>query len=531
MDPRPETFSRTSVPLMAGPVPTEAFCGPTDGGSSVTATLEGALPFQPAIRKNNLHLQSLRTTGFDDEAGYDTWAAEEWIEVAEPGVTVSATAEVPAVETPASVAPVSAKPKPRPILRLPFPVVKSSASEESASEYEAEPWCEFLDLEEEAPVTKFLPPAPPPEMAPAIEGLTFELKPSAPAGTIQQGFEAAPSPHASINAPALALQPLRKKLVFGADPNAKPKAPLQPVAAKPAAPSAAAATQKPAQAPSIKVRPPAMPAAFKTAAPKARPGVPAQRTQPPVVTRASEPVITPAVPATAPSFSMGPVNEGFWAGASGKMKACILATAAAIVFAGGAYMLQSGPSTSAANTPVTSTSLADGVPGVALGGGGWATNWGQDEPSNKNRQIQIYRPSMSITDYRIQLHGKIEKKAIGWIFRASNPKNYYVMKLEVVKPGLSPIIALVKYPVINGKEQTHTQVMLPSDLPLKMDTAYNIRTEVIGNKFTTYVQDKLVDYWTDDAIKLGGAGLYSEKGERAQIKTAQIAYLSATVTK
>ena len=62
----------------------------------------------------------------------------------------------------------------------------------------------------------------------------------------------------------------------------------------------------------------------------------------------------------------------------------------------------------------------------------------------------------------------------------------------------------------------------------KMDTTYKVRFEAVGNKFTTYVQDKLVDYWTDDQIKSGGAGFFTAPGERAQIRSSQIGYLSRT---
>jgi hypothetical protein len=170
----------------------------------------------------------------------------------------------------------------------------------------------------------------------------------------------------------------------------------------------------------------------------------------------------------------------------------------------------------------TSGAAASSSAAMSMGGGGWATNWGQEAPSNKGKHISLFRPSMAYTDYQIDLRGQIEKKAMGWIFRAANPKNYYVMKLEIVKPGRTPIIALVKYAVMNGKEQTHTQVMLPSDMPLTMDMEFRVRTDVRGNKFTTHVQEKLVDYWTDDTIKVGGAGLYQEKDERARVKSELI---------
>ena len=130
-----------------------------------------------------------------------------------------------------------------------------------------------------------------------------------------------------------------------------------------------------------------------------------------------------------------------------------------------------------------------------------------------------------MTDYRLEFRGIIELKAMGWIFRASNPKNYYVMKLETIKPGANPIVALIKYAVIDGKESTRTQVILPFER-LALDTTYSVRLDVKGDKFTTYVQDKLVDYWADDRIKTGGTGFYNDKGERAQVKSSQVAYLA-----
>ena len=99
------------------------------------------------------------------------------------------------------------------------------------------------------------------------------------------------------------------------------------------------------------------------------------------------------------------------------------------------------------------------------------------------------------------------------------------MKLETIKPGVNPLVALIKYAVIEGKETSKTQVILPFES--KLDTLYQVRVDIKGDKFTTYVQGKLVDYWTDDRLKMGGAGFHNDRNERAQIKTSQISYLSA----
>jgi hypothetical protein len=40
----------------------------------------------------------------------------------------------------------------------------------------------------------------------------------------------------------------------------------------------------------------------------------------------------------------------------------------------------------------------------------------------------------------------------------------------------------------------------------------------VGDKFTVYVQDRQIDQWTDARLKMGGVGLYNERGERMSLK-------------
>ena len=204
---------------------------------------------------------------------------------------------------------------------------------------------------------------------------------------------------------------------------------------------------------------------------------------------------------------------------SGGSKIAIIA-AIVVALAGGGYMMFSGGGTAGSPAAQATDSSA---PGMIVGGGGWTTTWGSETPSNKGKQISIYRPSMPMSDYRFEFRGQIERKALGWIFRASNPKNYYVMKLETIKTGVNPLVALVKYAVIDGKDTTRTQVRLPFEV--KLGTIYQVRLDLRGDKFATYVNDKLIDHWTDDRVKVGGAGFYTETGERSQIKSSQVSYL------
>ena len=103
------------------------------------------------------------------------------------------------------------------------------------------------------------------------------------------------------------------------------------------------------------------------------------------------------------------------------------------------------------------------------------------------------------------------------MFRAQDPKNFYVTKLEIVKPGLEPTVALVRFAVINGEEQTHAQ------LPAADESAASIPCTRFASTRWAIISPPVcriekVDDWTDDRIKTGGVGLYSERGEDATLK-------------
>jgi len=180
----------------------------------------------------------------------------------------------------------------------------------------------------------------------------------------------------------------------------------------------------------------------------------------------------------------------------------------------GSLIAYSSKSGGAATTSTAGTIVAGSA--LPAGEAGWITDWGSDPGVRRTRQISILRSSQTLTDYRIEMTGQIESKAIGWVFRAQDPKNFYVTKLEIVKPGLEPTVALVRFAIINGEEQAHAQLPLP--MKVRLDTMYKIRFDALGNHFTTYVQDTKIDDWTDDHIRTGGVGFYRERGEDATLK-------------
>jgi hypothetical protein len=130
-------------------------------------------------------------------------------------------------------------------------------------------------------------------------------------------------------------------------------------------------------------------------------------------------------------------------------------------------------------------------------------------------QLALYHPSQSFADYRFEFFGEIEKKSMSWAVRARDAQNYYAMKFTVVEPGLRPVIAVVHYPVVGGRKGPRVQT--PLSVMVHNHEPYHVEVEVRGNHMVTSIEGQEVDSWTDDRLKAGGVGFFSEAGESARL--------------
>jgi hypothetical protein len=157
---------------------------------------------------------------------------------------------------------------------------------------------------------------------------------------------------------------------------------------------------------------------------------------------------------------------------------------------------------------------------VDMGGAGWMSEWVTDTTgSARGRQISLYRPSLPMSDYRLEFSGRIERKSLGWVFRRANPRNYYVGKLQASKPGLP--VTLIRYGVVRGVEGPHIQIPLAS---VSSAGALKVRLDAKGSRFTIYVQNQIVADWEDHRLKTGGVGFLSEREEQGQVESVQISF-------
>ena len=149
-------------------------------------------------------------------------------------------------------------------------------------------------------------------------------------------------------------------------------------------------------------------------------------------------------------------------------------------------------------------------PLMPVGPAGWTA------VSEWPRRISLLRGYGDLADFRMEFEGTIEDKALGWVFRASDARNYYAMKLEIVTPGRDPVVVLKRFAVINGQDQEVVQVPLAATT--RLDTLYKIRVDALGDQVTTWVQDRKVDQWKDSRLSKGAVGLYNDRLERGAVK-------------
>lgn len=371
-------------------------------------------------------------------------------------------------------------------------------------------------------------PPPPPIVTKALPVTLHGL--AAARRKLVQAFPSALAAASDVQIPPSATLPLRPVIVFGPAPAAvrapeptavQPK-PAQPKPVQPKPVQAEPVQSKPVQPEQVQSRPaqpaPAQPKPEERVPPSIVPApkpVPVKR-QASAETSVTEPRRTARAESAAASDAPMPslrleTGESAWSKLSTGVKIGV-AAALVVALSGVAYLVTRGNGKTTA-APVAATAGPAVATGVAISGG-WIDDWANAAQSK--RHISVLSGSAKLSDYRLEFQAQIQTKAIGWIFRGLNPRNYYVTKLEIVTPGLEPTIALVHFAVVDGHDESRVSVPLP--LKVRVDTTYKIRFDAIGNHFTTWVQDQKIDEWTDNRFGSGGVGFFSERDEQAAMQ-------------
>jgi hypothetical protein len=134
----------------------------------------------------------------------------------------------------------------------------------------------------------------------------------------------------------------------------------------------------------------------------------------------------------------------------------------------------------------------------------------------------LQREKCGLTDYRLEFLAQIDEKAVAWVFRATDARNYYVCKLLEAKHGTGSAYSIVRYAVIAGRERLRMQLPLPVVATGK--SMFRVRQEIRGDQFTTYLDGQVIDTWSDSSLTSGGFGFFADPGETAYIRWVNVAY-------
>jgi hypothetical protein len=171
--------------------------------------------------------------------------------------------------------------------------------------------------------------------------------------------------------------------------------------------------------------------------------------------------------------------------------------------------------------PRASGSSGSSSPAAYANNPGSSSAWVVQGGVVKPRELRLWAPSMKLKNYNLDFQAQIDQKAIGWAFRAKDFQNYYATKIVLSRPAPFPVSEIVRYTMLNGKEQGRVQLPLP--MQLQKGTLYEVRVHIKGDQFITTVNGAVVDAWQDARLKSGGVGFFAEKGEVASIMGVKVA--------
>jgi hypothetical protein len=136
--------------------------------------------------------------------------------------------------------------------------------------------------------------------------------------------------------------------------------------------------------------------------------------------------------------------------------------------------------------------------------------------------LALYRPSMGLTDYQLRFLGLIDKKALSFVTRAQDYKNYYVIKLVILKPGPLPTVGVTRYAVIDGKAEGRADVVAP--INAMPDMLYRVDLDIHDDTYLLSLQGQIVDTWTEPRLTHGGIGFFTARGEQSRVRWVQLTH-------
>lgn len=146
-----------------------------------------------------------------------------------------------------------------------------------------------------------------------------------------------------------------------------------------------------------------------------------------------------------------------------------------------------------------------------LGSGSWNCGDFGAEPG----VLRLWKPTRGLTDYDLIFRARINTRAVGWVFRASDASTFLGIKL--IAGGSR---SEVEHMLSVGGEIARSRAPAPVALAEGVDMA--VRLSVRGSTFVTTVDGEVVDIWNNTRLPRGAVGFFSEPGESSYIRWATL---------
>ncbi|MFN0170230.1 MAG: hypothetical protein ACKV22_27740 [Bryobacteraceae bacterium] len=154
---------------------------------------------------------------------------------------------------------------------------------------------------------------------------------------------------------------------------------------------------------------------------------------------------------------------------------------------------------------------------------------GDSSGARHDRKLELYPPSKSWKNYNFQFNGQISSRALGWVVRARDSRNYYALKLSVDDDPSKPYTILKRWIVVDGRESSYSEKRVA--IAPRVGTLYKVEIEVKGSSYDLSIQGKPVDLWTDNRLKGGAVGFMNERAETGRPVSAKIQRLETDTGK
>jgi hypothetical protein len=147
---------------------------------------------------------------------------------------------------------------------------------------------------------------------------------------------------------------------------------------------------------------------------------------------------------------------------------------------------------------------------------GWAR-----EAAGPEKQLVLYRASLSATDYRLDFTWRITTPGVTCVFRAKDGNNFYAVHIQPVSSESSRTFTIERFTQLRGVERSRVRRVLT--LPGK-GPSLSAAIDVSGSLFRLYLEGTLVSQWNESRLNSGGLGFLEEGRQPVGLQAARISF-------